>query len=92
MFQRIVNPIYIIILSLISSLVIVKPKVEFFGNYLKFILFILGFFLILFSQLSYKFIYFSRNVEVVFILLPIIFIFIFYLILFVKTKFKLKYL
>ena len=92
MFQRTVNPIYIIILSLISSLVIVKPKVEFFGNYLKFILFILGFFLILFSQLSYKFIYFSRNVEVVFILLPIIFIFIFYLILFVKTKFKFKYL
>ena len=92
MFQRIVNPIYIIILSLISSVVIVKPKVEFLENYLKFILFIIGFFLILFSQLSYKFIYFSKNVEVVFILLPIIFIFIFYLILFVKTKFKLKYL
>ena len=92
MFQRAINPIYIIILSLISSLVITKPKIYFIQNYLKAILFIFGFFIILFSQLTYKFIYFSESSEIIFIFLPIIFVFIFYLILFFKTKFRLKYL
>ena len=92
MFQRAINPIYIIILSLISSLVITKPKIYFIQNYLKVILFIFGFFIILFSQLTYKFIYFSESSEIIFIFLPIIFVFIFYLILFFKTKFRLKYL
>ena len=92
MFQRAINPIYIIILSLISSLVITKPKIYFIQNYLKVILFIFGFFIILFSQLTYKFIYFSESSEIIFIFLPVIFVFIFYLILFFKTKFRLKYL
>ncbi len=92
MFQRAINPIYIIILSLISSLVITKPKIYFIQNYLKAILFIFGFFIILFSQLTYKFIYFSESSEIIFIFLPIIFVFIFYLILFFKTKFRLRYL
>ena len=92
MFQRAINPIYIIILSLISSLVITKPKIYFIQNYLKAILFIFGFFIILFSQLTYKFIYFSESSEIIFIFLPVIFVFIFYLILFFKTKFRLKYL
>ena len=92
MFQRAIIPLYIIILSLISSLVIIKPKVDFVENYLKIILFISGFCIILFSQLTYKFINYSLNFEILFILLPIIFIFIFYIILLMKTKFKLKYL
>ena len=92
MFQRAIIPLYIIILSLISSLVIIKPKVDFVENYLKIILFISGFCIILFSQLTYKFINYSLNFEILFILLPIIFIFIFYLILLMKTKFRLKYL
>ena len=92
MFQRAIIPLYIIILSLISSLVIIKPKVDFVENYLKIILFISGFCIILFSQLTYKFINYSLNFEILFILLPIIFIFIFYIILLMKTKFRLKYL
>ncbi len=92
MFQRAIIPLYIIILSLISSLVIIKPKVDFVENYLKIILFISGFCIILFSQLTYKFINYSLNFEILFILLPIIFVFIFYIILLMKTKFRLKYL
>ena len=36
-FKRIINPIYIIILSLISSLLILKPKVPLFQKYFKFL-------------------------------------------------------
>ena len=91
-FKRTVNPIYIIIVSLISSLVIIKPKYTSLEKYLKPFLFMLGFIIILFSELSYKFLNLSILYELIFITLPIIFIFVFYLILFVKTKFKIRYL
>ena len=91
-FKRTINPVYIIILSLISSLLIIKPKKSFYERYLKPFLFILGFILILFSELSYKFLSLSNFFEFIFITLPIIFILIFYLILFLKTKFKISYL
>ena len=91
-FKRTINPVYIIILSLISSLLIIKPKKSFYERYLKPFLFILGFILILFSELSYKFLSLSNFFEFIFITLPIIFIIIFYLILFLKTKFKIRYL
>ena len=91
-FQRIINPVYIIILSLISSLIILKPKLDFIHKYLKIILFITGFLIILFSQLGYKFITFSIEIELMFILLPIIFIIFFYSIILLKTKFKMRLL
>ena len=91
-FKRVINPIYIIILSLISSLIILKPKSNFLIGYNKILLFILGFFVILFSQLSYKFISYSTPIEILLICMPIISIFLFYLIIFLKTKFKLSYL
>ena len=92
MFQRTINPIYIIILSLISSLMVVKPKKNLIEENLRVILFFIGFLLILFSQLSYKFITSSFLMETIFICLPFIFIIIFYLTLIIKTKLKLKYL
>ena len=92
LFKRIVNPVYIIILSLISSLVILKPKIEFLKNYFKTLLFILGFTIIIFSELSYKFIFFQEYIEIVFIGLPIILITIFYLYILIKTKLNLNYL
>lgn len=92
MFQRTINPIYIIILSLISSLIVIKPKLEFIENYLKVALFITGFILILFSQLSYKLIIQSTQIEILSIILPIIFIIFFYFILLMKSKFKMSVL
>jgi len=91
-FKRTINPTYLIILSLISSLIIIKPKISFLEKYYKFILFLIGFLLILFSELSYKFISSSILIELVFLTLPIIFIFFFYVILLIKTKFQIRYL
>ena len=92
MFKRIINPIYLVIISLISSLVILKSKLDFFQPYFKSILFLLGFIVILFSELSYRFISYTFFIEILFILMPLIFVFIFYLILLLKTKFKIQYL
>ncbi len=92
LFKRVINPIYIIILSLISSLVILKPKVNFLKSYFKTLLFILGFAIIIFSELSYKFIFFQKYIEIVFIGLPIILITFFYLYILLKTKLNLNYL
>ena len=91
-YKRVINPIYIIILSLISSLLILKSKINYSQSYFKFLLFTLGFVIILLSELSYKFIFFSYFIEILFITLPILFIFIFYLFIFFKAKFKLRYL
>ena len=91
-FKRVINPIYIIILSLISTLIILKSKFDYFTHYFKFFLFFLGFLIILFSELSYKFLIYDINIEILFILLPIILIFIFYLYILLKSKFRLSYL
>ena len=91
-FKRIVNPSYIIILSLLSSLIILKPKSNIFEKYYKYILFILGFGIILFSELSYKFITLSFLTEVIFVILPLILILIFFLALLIKSKFAIRYL
>ena len=91
-YKRVINPIYIIILSLISSLLILKTKINYSQSYVKFLLFTLGFVIILLSELSYKFIFFSYYIEILFITLPILFILIFYLFILFKTKFNLRYL
>ena len=91
-FKRSINPIYIIILSLVSSLLILKPKISYLQNYFKFFLFILGFIIIIFSELSYKFITSPVSVEIIFILLPIISILFFYIYILIKSKFNLTYL
>ncbi len=91
-FKRIIIPVYLIILSLISSLLILKPKESILQNYFKIFLFSVGFTLILFSELSYKFILSSIVIEFVILVLPIIFIFLFYGSLLIKSKFRMSYL
>ena len=92
LFKRLITPIYLVILSLVSSLIILKSKSKNLQNYYKFLLFILGFAMILFSELSYKFITSQTYIEIIFILLPGLFIVIFYTILLIKSKLKLRYL
>ena len=91
-FKRIVNPVYIIILSLLSSLLILKSKVNKFRNSFKYFIFFIGFLVIIFSELSYKFLSYTLEIEILFLLLPIIFVFIFYLNILLITKFKPRYL
>ena len=92
LFKRIINPLYIVILSLLSSLVILKSKIIFFSTYYKSFLFLLGFGVIIFSELSYKFLFFSTVIELLFFFLPLLFILIFYLFILLKTNFKINYL
>ncbi len=87
-FKRIINPTYIIILSLISSLLILRSKISIFKNYFKFFIFSLGFTVIIFSELSYKFINSNIQIEILSIFLPIILIIIFYFYIFIKTNFN----
>ena len=91
-FKRIINPFYIIILSLISSLIILKTKLSISQNSFKFILFLIGFSIIIFSQLSYKFIFNSFYTEILILILPMLLIFIFYFFISLKSKFKISYL
>ena len=91
-FKRVINPLYIIILSLISTITILKSNVLKFHNLFKFILFISGFTIIIFSELSYKFINSTLKIEILFIILPFILIFFFYLYILIRTNFKPSYL
>ncbi len=91
-YKRVINPVYIIILSLVSSLVILKSKFIKFEKFLKFLIFFLGFTIIVISELTYKLINSNKELEIVSLSLPIILIFIFYFYILVKTNFKPKYL
>ena len=51
-----------------------------------------GFIMILFSELSYKFVTYSFLIEVTSIILPLMFVFVFYLLILIKTKFKISHL
>ena len=91
-FKRIINPIYIIILSLISSLIILKSKISYIQIYYKSVLFITGFIIIILSELSYKLINLTFFFEIISIILPFICILFFYIFIFFKSNFKLSYL
>ena len=90
MFKRFIIPFYIIILSLISSSLIIKPKKNFLLKYYKFIIFILGFLVTVISQISFKFISQSKNLDLIVISTPLFLILFYYSFLILKTKSKLK--
>ena len=92
MFKRVINPAYLIILSLISSLSILRSNLNFAQNFYKLFLFTIGFVIILLSELSYKFISSNIQIEIISIFMPIISILIFYILLFIKSNFNMKYL
>ena len=90
MFKRFIIPFYIFILSLISASLILKPKKNFFSKYHKFIIFILGFMVTVISQISFKFVSQSKNIDLIVILTPLIMIFFYYLFLIMNTKSNFK--
>ena len=92
LFKRFVVPLYIFILSLVSSSLIIKPKKNLYAKYHKFSIFILGFFIMVISQISFKFVSESKNLDLTIISFPIIMIFFYYIFLFSKTKFNFKVL
>ena len=90
--KRTINPLYIVILSLVSSLLILKSKINNLKNYFGFFIFCLGFGIIIFSELSYKFVNSNIQFEIISLLLPFIFIILFYIFILIKTNFNLRLL
>ncbi len=84
MFKRIVSPLYLLVLSLIACLIIIKSKDDYtYGKY-KFGLFIFGVITIIISEISIKY-YTANTFQNIFLLfLPILFI------LFIYSYFKIK--
>ena len=92
MYKRTAIPLYILILSLISSSLLIKPKSNKYLKYYKSFIFIIGFLFIIFSQIASKFVTQNLINDLFVLLTPLIFVIIFYLIILFKTNFKLKYL
>ena len=91
-YKRTVIPFYILILSLISSSLLIKPKSNKYLKYYKGFVFLFGFLLIILSQIGSKFITQSLINDLLVLVSPTIFAALFYLTILFKTNFKLKYL
>ena len=90
MFKRSITPLYILILSLVSSSLILKPKNNLYLKYHKFIIFLIGFLIVIISQISFRFISQSINLDLFIISSPILLVFFYYLLLILKTKSKFR--
>ena len=86
--RRIVVPFYIPIISLLSSLLLVKSK-KFYLN--KFSIFSYSFILLIFIELAVRYTGISNLIKLSFMTLPIILIFIIYLYLIYKFSKEAKY-
>ena len=89
-FKRFVVPLYIFILSLVSSTLVIKPKKKKFIKYYKYMIFLFGFFIITISQISFKFISHLKNLDLIIISIPVLLVFFYYFFLILKTKSKFK--
>ena len=91
-YKRTVIPFYILILSLVSSSLLIKPKSNKYLKYYKSFIFFVGFLFIIFSQIGSKFVTQNLTNDIIILFAPIIFVVMFYLTILFKTNFKLKYL
>jgi len=89
-FKRFAVPLYIFILSLVSSTLVIKPKKKKFIKYYKYMIFLFGFFIITISQISFKFISHLKNLDLIIISIPVLLVFFYYFFLILKTKSKFK--
>ena len=71
-------------------MLLIDPRVNFLLKYHKFIIFFLGFSVTVISQISFKFIAQSKNLDLIVITTPIFLISFYYLFLILKTKTKFK--
>tara|TARA_B100001248_G_scaffold261176_1_gene251471 strand:+ start:1303 stop:2421 length:1119 start_codon:yes stop_codon:yes gene_type:complete len=91
-YKRTVVPFFILILSLISSSLLIKPKSNKYIKYYKSCIFLIGFFFIISCQIGFKFFSMSLLNDSIVYASPILIVFIFYFLILLKTKFNLKYL
>jgi lipopolysaccharide export system permease protein len=85
-FKRIISPLYIPLLILISISLILSSKENVNYSKYKFIVFILGFLVIILSESSLGYIDNNINQNLILILLPVILIFILYFIFIYQLK------
>ena len=90
MFKRTIVPFYILIVSLIASSLIIKPKKFFLQKYHKLTMFTFGILLIVFSQINIKLIGKNSEADLIFSLIPIILVLIYYIFLFINYRFSLN--
>ena len=79
---------YIFVLSLIAASLIIKPKINPYAKYHKIFIFLLGFGIMIISQVSFKFISKSMLLDFIVIIAPLLLIFFYYFILIIKTNLK----
>ena len=89
-FKRLIVPFYILIIALIGSSLIIKPKNFNLEKYYKILTFIFGVLVIVLSQVSIKFIGKNISSDLFISIIPFFCIFFYYLSIFIKGKFSLK--
>ncbi len=92
LYKRLIMPFYTLIISLIAASLIIEPKSKYFNRFHKIIIFLIGSFVIILSQISLKFFLLSVSMIYLILILPIILVFFYYVLLLIFTKFKLSYL
>lgn len=90
MFKRIGMPFYILVITLIATCIILKPKNINLTNFFKTYLFISGVFIIIISQIIIKLYGKNFNNDIYLLSLPFLFVISFYLYFFFKTKFTFR--
>jgi len=88
LFKRLIIPLYIFVLSLIAASLIIKPKINPYAKYHKIFIFLLGFGIMIISQVSFKFISKSMLLDFIVVIAPLLLIFFYYFILIIKTNLK----
>ncbi len=91
-YKRIIMPLYIFILSLISSSLLIKPKSNKHIKYYKSFILLSGFLFVIISQLGFNLLVKNFSIDILIIFSPLIFVFCFYLLIFFKANFNFKYL
>ena len=87
-FKRIVKPFFIPVLVLIASLIILFNKDHFNYSKIQYTLFFIGFFILVISEISARYVTYS-NIQIIFLILPITTFIVSYLYLLFKLKTKL---
>ena len=86
LFKRFYKPIYLPLLALISSLLILMSKENQYHGHLKLTLFTFIFFIIIFSEMSLRYISYDQMGLVLFVSFPLLIFFLLYFVLTVKLK------
>ena len=85
-YKRFIIPLYLPILSLLSMILIIQSKENSNYNRIRLITFVLGIFIIIFSETTIRFVDQARINNLGLVLIPIIFLLTIYFVLFYKFK------